>query len=47
MHLIDFYHPAHISKMFGTSMVPIARNTGHCIRTGLNVVGTLYIDIQL
>ena len=25
----------------------IARNTGHCVRTGLNVVGTIYIDIQL
>ena len=25
----------------------MARNTGHSVRTGLNVVGTIYIDIQL
>ena len=25
----------------------MARNTGHCVRTGLNIVGTFYIDMQL
>ena len=25
----------------------MARNNGHCVRTGLNVVGRIYIDIQL
>ena len=36
-----------VREVMGSIPGHMTRNTKHCVRTGLNVIGTIYIDIQL
>ena len=50
--LISLSHILILHRVFGIPCEKkkkrnMARKTGHCVRTGLNVVGAIYIDIQL
>ena len=35
-----------MQKVTGSPLSHIARNRGHYVRTGLNIVGAIFIDIQ-